>query len=310
MAGEELDISGLMTWDEGLPRPQWDLIASWFESRQSSDAPQEAWISVERAWLAELVTALGAGYVVVESENFLALVPTAGEIGRSLLPFAEQCRASLLTVLGEVADFEGFGKVVLMTMEDRDDYYRYISHFYPEGDHGGSAGINIRQGFSHVVLNGTFRWEWQSIVAHELTHVSLTHLSMPQWIEEGLAQMFEHDMAGRSLLLVDGEMAAGHKRYWGKKGLDAFWRGDGFSRPGKVQELSYQLAEILARFLVEESRPRWFGWSRESQRKFFAFLRDARAIDCGEASCRQWLGFGLSELAARFLGPGSWSPSL
>ena len=310
MSGEELDISGLSTWDEGLPRPQWDLIGTWVESRHEPDARHEAWVGVERQWLTELGAALSPGYRTVESNHFMALVHEADETDCVLLAYAERCRTKLISMLGEVASFDAVGKVVLLALRDSDDYYRYISHFYPEGSHGGSAGIHIREGFSHVALNGQFRGMWDSTVAHELTHVALRHQSMPQWIEEGLAQLSEHDLAGRSLLLVDAEMATEQKRYWGKKGLDAFWRGEGFSRPGKVQKLSYQLAEILARFLVEESRPRWFGWAREAQRRFFAFLREVRVEDCGEAACSERLGFGLSDLAATFLGPGSWSPNL
>lgn len=132
---------------------------------------------------------------------------------------------------------------------------------------------------------------------------------MPQWLEEGLAQMFEHDMTGRQLLELDAESAGRHRRHWGAHGLDEFWSGEGFSRPGEVQELSYQLAEVLVRLLAEEARPRWFGWVREPRRRFLAFLRGAAAADCGEAACREHLGHGLADLAAKFLGPGSWSPN-
>jgi hypothetical protein len=209
-----------------------------------------------------------------------------------------------------VTDFGELGKQVVMVLRNQDDYYRYISLYFPEGEHGGSAGVHIREGYPHVALHGKQMWALENTLAHELTHVSLHHLSMPQWLEEGLAQMFEHDMTGRSLLEVDAEMAGRHKQYWGKHGLCPFWRGEGFSRPGKVQELSYQLAEILVRLLVAESRPRWFGWVREPQRRFFAFLGGANVSDCGEAACREHLGFGLSDLAVKFLGPGSWSQDL
>src|SRR5262249_41508680 len=146
----------------------------------------------------------------------------------------------------------------------------------------------------------------ENTLAHELTHASLSHLSLPQWVEEGLAQMFEHDMTGRSLLLVNEEMAREHKRYWKKHNLDLFWRGEGFSRPDKGQRLSYQLAEMLLRLLCEDHRPRWFGLDKGPQRRFFAFLCEADASDCGEAAAREHLRFGLGELAARFLGTGDW----
>jgi len=310
MSASELDISGLLTREEGLPRPQWDLIGPWIEAHCAPDARRDAWTAVERQWLAELGPALGGGYEVIESDNFLALAAGADEIGSRLVQFGERCRAAMLSALGGVADFEGLGKQLVVALRTRDHYYRYIAPHYPDGEHGGSVGVHIREGYPHVALHGKQLWALENTLAHELTHVALHHLSMPQWLEEGLAQMFEHDMTGRQLLEVDAEMAGRHKRYWGKHGLDELWRGDGFSRPGKVQELSYQLAEVLVRLLVEEGRPRWFGWVRGPQRRLFAFLRGASASDCGEAACRDHLGLGLSDLAARFLGPGDWSPGL
>jgi hypothetical protein len=263
MSGDELDISGSLAWEDGLPRPQWDLIEELVESRCERDARRNAWIAVVLQWLAELGPALGGGYETVESAHFLVLAPEVDATGRPVLRIAERCRVALLSVLGGVVNFEGHGKSVVLVLRTRGDYYRYIS---------------------------------------------LYHLSMPQWLEEGLAQMFEHDVTGSSPLEVDAEMARRQKRYWGRCGLDGFWRGEVFSRRGKVQELSYQLAEILVRLLVEEGRPRWFGRVREPQRRLLAFLREASMSDCGEAACREHLGVALSDLAARFLGPGSWSP--
>ena len=309
MSGDGLDISGALTWEDGLPRPRWDLIRTWVESRREPPARRDAWAAVARQWLAELGPALGVGYEPVESDNFLALVSGGGGTGRRLLPFAERCRAALLSALGGVADFAGPGKQVVLVLRNPGHYYRYISPYFPEGEHGGSAGVHIREGDPHVALHGKQPWAVENTLAHELTHASLHHRSMPQWLEEGLAQMFEHDMTGRQLLEVDAEAAGRHKRYWGRHGLDEFWRGEGFSRPGRVQELSYQLAEVLVRLLVEEGRPRWFGWVREPRLRFFAFLRGADAGDCGGAACREHLGYELGDLAAKFLGPGSWSPS-
>jgi hypothetical protein len=308
MSGVELDISGSLAWEDGLPRPQWDLIEELVESRCERDARRTAWIAVVLQWLAELGPALGGGYETVESDHFLVLAPEVDATGRPVLRIAERCRVALLSVLGGVANFEGHGKSVVLVLRTRDDYYRYISLYFPEGEHGGSAGLHVRDGYPHVALYGREPWMVEPTVAHELTHVSLYHLSMPQWLEEGLAQMFEHDVTGSSPLEVDAEMARRQKRYWGRCGLDVFWRGEAFSRRGKVQELSYQLAEILVRLLVEEGRPRWFGRVREPQRRLLAFLREAGVSDGGEAACREHLGVALSDLAARFLGPGPWSP--
>lgn len=311
-----LDLTNSLDWRDGLPLPQWDIVQSWIDSRCAPGERAAAWTSVSRQWLGELGPALGSegsddvgdsDYEQIESPNFLALVPRGDPSGRGLLPFAERCRAALLGSLQAIARFDAQGKQVVLVMRDTDDYYRYVSLYHEDGEYGGSAGIHIREGRPHVVLQGGHGPARESTLAHELTHAALMHLSMPQWLEEGLAQMFEHGMTGQSPLIVDAEMAAKHKRYWGARGLEEFWFGEGFSSPGEVQKLSYQLAEILVRLLVEEGRPRWFGFAREPQRRFLAFLREAHIEDCGAEACRERLGYPLEELAGRFLGEGDWS---
>jgi hypothetical protein len=285
------------------------VINTWVESRCEPDSRHDAWVSAGRQWLAELGQGLGEWYEPVECDHFLGLTSEPDAIGRPLLQFAEECRAALLSLFDGVANFEGLGKHVVVALRNLDDYYRYISLYYPEGEHGGTSGVHIRAGYPHVALHGTQLWMLRNTLAHELTHVSLHHLSMPQWLEEGLAQMVEHDMTGRSLLVVEAEMAGRHKRYWGRHGLDVFWRGEGFHRPGKVQELSYQLAEILVRLLVEQGRPRWLGWVREPQRRFFAFLQGANVSDCGEGACKEhqpvmWFKGGANPSLVPATGPG------
>ncbi|MGL4462718.1 MAG: hypothetical protein ACRC1K_11245 [Planctomycetia bacterium] len=308
MNGDGFDAYA-MNWQEGLPHPDWSRVEAGLalpcEDGDSSEARRAAWTAACRQWLDALGSALEDGHTSYESTHYLLLAAADDDAGPRLLRFAEQCRAKLSSALDGVADFEVLGKQVVLDFRTRDDYYRYISRFYPEGSHGASGGVHLREGYPHVALYGKDLWMTENTLAHESTHAALHHLDMPQWLEEGLAQMFEHDMTGRQLLIVDRETAAKHKRYWSKHGLDAFWSGEGFSRPGKIQDLSYQLAEIMVRLLVEESRPQWFGWVREPQRRFVAFLRSAKADDAGEGACREHLGCGVSDLAAKFLGPPS-----
>ena len=305
----QADISHFFTWHDGLPYPQWDLVRAWAESRRDAETRRRVWIDAGRQWLIELASALGADYDLGESEHFMA-VACGAAADESLLAFAERCRARLMSSLGDVVRFQVPGKQIVIVLGRSDDYYRYIAAYYADGEHGGSGGVHIRQGYPHVALLATRRWKPEGTLAHELTHVALHHCSMPQWLEEGLACLFECDMAGSRQLEVNAAMAAEHEAYWGREELDAFWRGEGFSRPTEVQGLSYQLAQILARLLIDDSQPRWFGLVREPQRRFFAFLREASQEDCGEAACRKHLGYGIADLAARFLGPGAWAPSL
>jgi hypothetical protein len=310
MPGERLDISDSFTWEEGLPRPQWDLLSTWVKECVEADGRHQAWTDIARQWLDKLRPELGRDFRLDESEHFLVLAPQSGLRGDLLARFAEVCHRTLLASLPGVAAFKMPGKRVVLALTDTEQYYTYLSVYYSEGHHGGSAGVHVREGYPHIVLCGTDLALVENTLAHESTHAALTHLLLPQWVEEGLAQMFEHSMTGRAQLMVDVEMAREHKTYWKKRGLDLFWRGEGFSRPDRAQKLSYQLAEMLLRLLWEDHKPRWFGFDRSAQRRLLAFLREADASDCGESAAREHLRFGLAYLATQFLGPGDWTPGL
>jgi hypothetical protein len=308
MNAQDFDISSMLSWEEELPRPKWDLVETWVTSQGASETWRAAWTTAALQWIDRLADALGEPYVTAESANFLLVTPDEPKAA-SLLEFAANARDRILSVLGHAAGFHAAGKQVIVALKNDDDYYRYIAPHFPEGKWGPSGGVHIREGYAHVAINAKYAPEAETILAHELTHAALFHLSMPQWLEEGLAQTMEHDLTPRNPLMVDLELAARHKRYWSRKGLDAMWWGDGFARSGIVQGFCYQLAEILVRLIIQDSQPRWFGWVREPQRRFYAFLHEAGSADCGEQACREHLGYSLSNLATRFLGPGEWSPS-
>lgn len=154
MSADGLDISVTLAWEDGLPRPWWDLVGQWVEAWHDPDDRPAAWAAVGRAWLAELGPALGVGYETAESDHFLALVSRGDEAGGRLLPFAERCRATLLAALDGVTAFDGRGKQVVLVLRTPHHYYRYISLYHPEGEYGGSAGVHIREGYPHVALHG------------------------------------------------------------------------------------------------------------------------------------------------------------
>lgn len=306
MAVPRIDISSNFTWEENLPRPQWDILTTWVESRVDNDEQGEAWDEIVRQWFHTLADALDGDYCLHESDQFLLLAPSGSIGGRAILALAKRTRAFLLHSLPGVIHAPGPGKLPLVILADGETYYQYVSVYYGEGHYGSSGGVCIREGYPHIVALGRDMAAVEHTIAHELAHACLTGLGLPLWIEEGLAQIAEHHVTGRGELLLNSDLARQHKRYWRKHGLEVFWRGIGFSRPGKVQELSYQLAETLVRLLCEDYRPQWFGLVRTRHKKLMAFLRDADELDCGQASAEKHLGYGLGTLAAKFLGPGDW----
>jgi hypothetical protein len=302
-----IELHDGLTWWEDLPYPDWERVAAVITDRGNDESQRKDWSDAARQWLTLIGDAVG-DCSVEESPHFLLLVSNALE-GRHTLPsYVEQCRETFERVIGDVADFAGVEKHVVLAFDSQDDYYRYVSYFHEEGPTGGSVGMHIRIGYPHVVTFGRDRRNVDPTVAHELTHVGLFARSMPLWLEEGLAQMFEVDMTASVPFLLDARTADRHRRYWKKHGLNAFWNGSGFSAPNRVQELSYQLAEILVRLLVSDARPRWFGWVQEPRLRFLSFLRTASELDYGAAAYLQHFGRTIDHLPARFLGDGDWTP--
>jgi hypothetical protein len=306
MTADRLDITSSCTWQEDFPRPRWDLLTAWIETHVDPADRPAAWADLTRQWLEKLREALGRGHGLDEGDHFQVLARRRRGQGEALLSFAEECRRTLLDELPGVAAFRAPGKQVIVSLPTADSYYSYIAVFFPEGSHGGSAGAYVKEGYPHIVLCGRNYAALRIILAHELTHASLGHLSTPAWLQEGLAQMYDRTWAANLPLEVNGTTARRHQGFWGRHGLGRFWRGKGFSRPGKMQRRSYELAEILVRLLFEEYCPRWFGLDRRPRQRLLAFLQQSAVADCGEQAARAHLGIGLGDLAARFLGQGDW----
>jgi hypothetical protein len=149
-----------------------------------------------------------------------------------------------------------------------------------------------------VLLPTEVRWSIDGTVAHELTHHALAQLTLPLWVEEGLTQMMEEFVTRQTDFKVNREMIDRHATHWSDRGLQGFWTGASFfSAEEGDQELSYHLAELLARRLLAD-------WPKQ----FLAFLRQCEEVDCGAAASRRCLNASLGDLVAGSLGNGNWEP--
>jgi hypothetical protein len=307
MPESQIDLNELLGWEQDLPHPRWDFVQQLVASEDPANA-HATWTELARQWLDILRVALPQGFAVQESERALLLSPLAERQGRTLLDFMAHVESGLLDLLPGIAQLNDWGKPVAMVLPNNELYYDYIAPFYGEGEFGQSAGVQIREGYPHVVLKGQRFEELEAVLAHEMTHLSLMHLTLPQWVEEGLTQTMEHSCSAQQPLLVDRELRDEHKRHWRRHSLQDFWFGDAFHSSRKAQKLAYQLAEILMRLLLEDHKPRWFGLVRGQQQRLLAFFKEATAADAGQSAAQARLGFGLEALAAKFLGPGEWTP--
>jgi tetratricopeptide (TPR) repeat protein len=133
---------------------------------------------------------------------------------------------------------------------------------------------------------------------HEITHACLAHLTLPLWLEEGATQLAEEaGLANWARFQLDAETAKGMRDYWHENELSNFWWGKGFFLTDDAQMPSYQLAQVLFHLLLSDHR-----------RQLPDFVRHAHAADAGDSSAREHLGKSVGDLAAQFLGSGSWEP--
>ncbi len=289
-------LEGAFEVTHGFPRPNWDLIERDLEERVPEEDRQEAWGDVTLQWLERLKETLGPGYHIFSSEHFFLLSAQPENEADRLLEFAESAREAILTSLEGVASPPAQCQDVILAFDDDDTYYRYISHYYPEGEFGGSGGVFLHDGY-HLALNPSGMMNLEGSIVHELTHAYLHHLPLPGWLNEGVAQLMEDAVRGSSRLRLDRELAERHRRYWKGHGLQAFWSSEGFDRPDEGQRLSYSLAEMMVRNILQDHRD-----------KFLEFLRKADRADYGESAAQEVFEASLSDYATMFLGEGDWAP--
>jgi hypothetical protein len=278
------------------PRPRWEDFGAALPESLSPHELHDAYCRAARLWLQALLTHLPPTCETAESENFHVLCPTTDVSAAQFAAFCERCRVTLLDLLQDLAWQTGTGKGVVLAFPTPEAYYEYVVYFVSDGEQGGSSGMCIRRDYVHLALVFS-RWNWRRVVTHEMTHDLLSHLDVPQWIEEGLAQFFEDQVLEQRSFTPTHALQREHRAFWQEHSLDRFWSGAAFHGVDDEQRLAYSLAETLVRIQL-----------RDQPARFRAFLGSANGADAGNAASREHLGRGLAQIAADFLGDGTWEP--
>lgn len=292
------DITGAVELADGLPRPRWSVIRVWIDNHVAEADQERVWCEAGYQWLERLGDHLGKKYFINSSANLVLFTSQQKDDADELLRHAEVALRKIRELLDVGRADREVRKWFVLLFADLDTYYTYISHFYPDGEYGTSAGMYLPDEYPHIALPSSTVGNVSIVLTHELVHGNLDPLEVPQWIEEGIAQIIEQIVMGRDWFMVDHERANRHRWYWRRHGLQSFWCGEAFCRPDEGQELSYDLAQILVRNLLSDYRGR-----------FVEFLKRAERADCGEAAARQCFGVSLQDRAREFLGDGRWAPS-
>jgi len=299
---EPFDIHAHLHNHEGLPIPDWNTIGHWANSLPASQR-QDAWQQCARAWLLHMRDALGAPNALVQSKRASLITTLELRSAAAMTGYMERTVAKVLAILPSVAAAKDEWQPILIVFADQQRYYDYVSHAYPDhGEFGFSGGMFLRTGPGHFVTYLDELPRMERTVAHEMTHACLAHLDIPLWLNEGLAVNTEHRIAGPTPPEFSPyEMHAKHVDFWNPETIQEFWNGRAFQRTDEGMMLSYDLAAILVRNMIQEWTP------------FVSFANAASYEDAGDRAARQHLHLDLgAAVASLFEGesPAEWSPNM
>lgn len=282
-----------------FPRPDWQAVESQLEPRDYDVAElNEFWTQRARTWVMQLRDAFGAGYRGYESAHFWLISNQPEATCRRLVTWAEETRTKVNRLLGEAAAHgQLYGKCPILVVPDLDVYYEYFAGYLPDGEHGASSGVYLNDGYGHFLFSYLNLGEAEAVLAHELAHSLVSHLSLPAWVNEGVAQLCEHFATGRDSTRYD-EIKETLDTYWSPETIQDFWTGRGFHRPDEGQMHSYHLALVLTRKLTGDL-PRFRG-----------FLREVDAHDHGAAALAKFYHTTPAAMVSDYLGDGHWEPTL
>lgn len=296
-----LDISRHLSIQQGYCHPDWTSISEIIERDFPESMWNAAWESASRSWVERIRDKLGGAYQIHETSNFMILSDAPMRVMNDACTSYEDSLKRILAGLEGVASDEGYGKHVVLMFSDMDDYYEYITYFYPDGEHPMSGGVCLSGGgYVHFAFPTTDFSSYRTVLVHELTHGCLAHLPIPLWLNEALAMRMEVLLCGTDNFHLDQEMYDKHVAHWNEETIQRFWTGESWEIPGDSFELSYNLAQVLWRKLeVDLAAPR---------SEILSFILNADADDAGESACRAVFDLSLGDLVMDFLGEGPWAP--
>ena len=309
-------VEGAFIDGDGFSRPDWTRLTQEIERTVSPEEQGDAWNEVVFQWVERLQGELGGDYRIRYSPDFILLSNLHRDEARGLLGFAEKAMIEIRSRLGGLAWADTPARHVVLLFQEEDDYYDYVGGFEQGDVVPTSLGMHFGSGYPHVAIKHESDTQDAQTLVHELTHHCVTHLPIPVWLNEGVAQRLQRAIVGVYAPrahegasshywaaisnwvppLMWDELVEKHHAFWNEQNIQEFWAGTSFNQSGDARELSYSLAEVLVHLLGED---------REG---FLAFLSRAHYDDAGQTAALDCLGINLGDAAGTFLGEGNWRP--
>jgi hypothetical protein len=286
----------LLKSDTPFPLPDWDAVHQSLIGEEMSFTQLHAfWTDLGREWMHLLRPTLGPTYKIYESAHFWLVSEQPEKTCKHLVQWAESTHAKVLKLVDVDAGKHLFGKCPVLIVPDLDTYEIYRAAYIPEEHLGPSGGVFLNYGYGHFIFPFYNINQAEPVLVHELAHSLVSHLPLPVWVNEGIAQLCENIISGADG--IDYEKTkefAG--TFWTSHTIQDFWSGRGFSRSDEGQVLSYHLAREVTRELAAD------------RSRFLSFLREVHISDSGASALLKHFGLTPRELLSDYLGDADWSP--
>ena len=286
---------------QGFPILDWQALERW---SASAAAPEQSIAATElgrRALLLHLRDSLGDHTHLLETNDTWVLSSYRPKLARAAARYVATTRQRIASLLDGLANFPADSRSILLVFDDQEQYYRYITNYYPdEGEFAFSSGLFVDPGCPHFVTMLDDLAIIEPVIAHEMTHASLAYLSLPKWLDEGIAVTTEHQVSTSHRHPSEAlELMEKHRGFWNVERMQEFWSGASFVRTDDGNALSYDLARHIVALIGRE----WASFTR--------FVRGAQRTDAGAAAANAELNLDLGHLAAAAIGipaQAGWSP--
>lgn len=276
--------------------PDWEHVYQYIDKHYLEEQQDPVWDQVIAIWTDKLCQELDGQYRKIETKNFIVITDQTESQLTDYLNYIEFCLKKILVSLKDIAYKYDKEKLVIIIADSEEDYYNYIAHYYPEGEHSLSSGCFLKVGVGHFIFPLSQIGAINAVTAHEMTHALVSHLQLPVWVDEGLATNIEDMICASSPIMMNDELAQKHISYWNDETVQNFWQGKSFSTTDDGPMLSYSLAQFLVQKLSR------------SYEVFANFCNEATFVDGGHESFINNFGFELGNLLIPMLGDGDWTP--
>jgi hypothetical protein len=285
----------------GFPLVQWDLVSQWASSANDESLRLQALEAAKRAWLLHMRDFFGPPYRLYESEQAYVLSRLPNNVVVAAAGYVVTARNRIQHALDGVAQFQSGQKSILLVIDEEETYCAYLACYArEEGEMEPSDGTYLHAGCGHFAVRRDDLGKLEPIITQEMTRDAVAHLSLPDWLVEGLAVNSRYRFHGAPLLRNPQALRQMHMAYWGDGAIQEFWSGQSFDQASGVRGLSHDLARVIVEHMASD-------WAA-----FKAFVLSAKRTDAGQQAAVDKMGIDLGAYVCALLEKpvtARWAPT-